>query len=73
MFPVGENNSFSEKKTDFGATAAINQQRRLYQIWGGTALIVMGDMGLHCCDVDYEYDVEQWWRKSLGIQRWWKR
>ena len=42
MFPVGEVNCFGEKKTDFGATAAIKQQRQLCQLWDGAALVAAG-------------------------------
>ena len=73
MFPVGEANCFGGKKTDFGATAAIKQQRQLCRIWGGAALVTAGGMRLWSYDADVGGGRERKRRKSRGIQRQWKR
>ena len=39
---------FSEKKSNSGATADINQNRQLCQIWGGVSLVVTGGMRIWC-------------------------
>ena len=42
MFPVSEANFFARKKTDFGVTASIKQQRQMCRILGGADFVEAG-------------------------------
>ena len=55
---------FARKKTDFGVTAAIKQQRRLCQVWGRAALVAVGGMWLHSYDADNGGGEERLRKKS---------
>ena len=54
MFSVVKDTFFANKKTDFGATVVIIQQRILCQIWGGTTLVAVGG------DVATDFRFYQW-------------
>ena len=63
MFPVSEDNFYSQK-FDFGVTVAITQQQRLCRILVQVDLVVEGGVQLQCYDAEDRGGREQWRRKS---------
>ena len=64
MLSVSADNLFSEKKTYFLATAAIKQQRQLYRILGGAALVAAGEMRLQSYDANGSGGGYRWRKTS---------